>query len=66
MILHCPCGKGELARPRVGGSVYVFVLKINVGMICSAVLFSVQFAQVLSVLIYNMFVKAKGYVFSRK
>lgn len=38
-------------------------LKINVGMICSAVVFSVQLAQVLSIL---MFIKTKMNVFSRK
>lgn len=66
VIPHPPCGKGELARPRVVTSVYVLELKINVGMICSAVVFSVQFVQVLSILIYNMFIKAKINVFSRK
>lgn len=67
VILHRPLCKGwAFSRPRAGGSVYVLVLKINAGMICSAALFSSQFAQVLSILIYNMFIKAERNVFSRK
>lgn len=64
MILHCPHGKGGLTRPRVGGSVYVLVLKVNVGQICLFVLLSVRFAQDLSILIYNMLIRAKSNVFS--
>lgn len=65
VILHCPPGKGGLIRRRVGGSVYVLVLKINVGQICLFVQFSVQLAQVLSILIHNILIRAKSNVFSR-
>lgn len=65
MILQCPCGKGGLARARVGGSVYVLVLKINVRGICLFAVLSVQFAQALKILIHNMLMRAKSNAFER-
>lgn len=53
VILQCPRRKGGFARSRVGGSVYILVLKINVVEICLFLLLSVQFAQALDMLIHN-------------